>query len=326
MEYTIVLPNVKNFGNRQQLRIYKFAACLYILNAYEPIITVLPDDEILRNRLPAVFPPQGRSRIRSFWVESREAFFMINDSLFLIIDNDDFTGNYEENIKFFDDLGVCGIFCANRRRSTEFIFQKSPFPMFGTTPGIEPYRLPMPEFEHFGHSNYMNMKKDISIFFSGRCNTRISRLAYLHMIKEKFPDALVHNSEHKGSTSPEEYVKKLRRAKIAWCPRSVKSRPDFDCNSSTGREMEALCLEVLVVRPPIGIIEIEPRIDGVHYVEVKNDGSDVIDKMEYYLAHDEERLAIARNGRLWWERNSSAVARAYNIFNNSKIAMEQKSN
>ncbi|MGI9946625.1 glycosyl transferase family 90 [Vibrio hyugaensis] len=42
--------------------------------------------------------------------------------------------------------------------------------------------------------------------------------------------------------------------------------------------------------------------DGVHYVEVKEDYSDLPEKMDYYLAHEQEALAIIKNAHQWVEQ------------------------
>jgi hypothetical protein len=40
---------------------------------------------------------------------------------------------------------------------------------------------------------------------------------------------------------------------------------------------------------------------GKDYVEIKADGSDLIEKVRYYIDHDEEAYTIAKNGRRNWE-------------------------
>ena len=90
----------------------------------------------------------------------------------------------------------------------------------------------------------------------------------------------------------------------------------------TSREIDAMCLEVMIMRPPNGLIETEPRLPGVHFAEVTNDHADLVDKMKYYLDHDEERKKIAYNGRLWYERNATIIARANHIFKCVKSVLE----
>ncbi|AYO15900.1 lipopolysaccharide A protein [Vibrio owensii] len=42
--------------------------------------------------------------------------------------------------------------------------------------------------------------------------------------------------------------------------------------------------------------------DGIHYVEVKDDYSDLPEKMDYYLANEQEALAIIENAHQWVEQ------------------------
>ncbi|PMH45988.1 lipopolysaccharide A protein [Vibrio sp. 10N.286.49.B3] len=51
----------------------------------------------------------------------------------------------------------------------------------------------------------------------------------------------------------------------------------------------------------------EGRLEaGVHYIEVKDDFSDLLEKMDYYLANEEEALAIVRNANQWVEQFKDA--------------------
>ncbi len=114
--------------------------------------------------------------------------------------------------------------------------------------------------------------------------------------------------------SPEEYINIMARAKIIWCPRTVRGTPNHEENSTSSKEYEAMCLGICIVKNPIGVAEVEKRLPGTHYAKIKNNNSDLIDVLNYYLDHDEEREKIAKNGRLWYERNASAQARAHRMF------------
>ena len=47
----------------------------------------------------------------------------------------------------------------------------------------------------------------------------------------------------------------------------------------------------------------EGRLEaGLHYVELKDDYSDLIEKMDYYLAHEEEALQIIKNANQYVEQ------------------------
>lgn len=60
---------------------------------------------------------------------------------------------------------------------------------------------------------------------------------------------------------------------------------------------------VIMSKPKYETWFMEGRLEaGKHYVEVKDDYSDLIEKMEYYLAHEEEALEIIKNANLWTEQ------------------------
>ena len=40
-------------------------------------------------------------------------------------------------------------------------------------------------------------------------------------------------------------------------------------------------------------------IPNVHYVHLKDDYSDMLEKMEYYSKHEEQALAILKNAQAW---------------------------
>ncbi len=60
---------------------------------------------------------------------------------------------------------------------------------------------------------------------------------------------------------------------------------------------------VMMSKPKYETWFMEGRLEaGKHYVEVKDDYSDLIEKMEYYLAHEEEALQIINNAHQWVEQ------------------------
>ncbi|MDD9156003.1 glycosyl transferase family 90 [Aliivibrio sp. S4TY2] len=60
---------------------------------------------------------------------------------------------------------------------------------------------------------------------------------------------------------------------------------------------------VIMSKPKYETWFMEGRLEAdKHYVEVKDDYSDLIEKMEYYLAHEKEALEIIKNANLWTEQ------------------------
>ena len=75
-------------------------------------------------------------------------------------------------------------------------------------------------------------------------------------------------------------------------------------------------MEIAVMMPEQDIIEPEPPKPGIHYIPIKKDHSDAEAQVGYYLAKENNMKLkkIAREGRLWYERNASDSARAHYIF------------
>ncbi|EIV1854940.1 glycosyl transferase family 90 [Vibrio vulnificus] len=60
---------------------------------------------------------------------------------------------------------------------------------------------------------------------------------------------------------------------------------------------------VIMSKPKYETWFMEGRLQaGVHYVEVKEDYSDLIEKMDYYLEHEQEALGIIANAHQWVEQ------------------------
>ena len=239
------------------------------------------------------------------------SYFLVNDSLFMLNMSDRPIVNWEEWVPRESKYSKA-FFISALRYSTDFIFDECPIPVFPlparTGNHVDKY------YVEYCHS--LNREKDIRVFFSGRKTVREARKNASKMILKNFPDSGINVLEYtKKALGSREYADLMSRSKIAWCPRSVWSPPERECNLPTGKEFEAMCLEIMVIKHSIGTIEPEKRIPGIHFVEMKNNSSDLIEKIKYYLEHDDERKEIAHNGRLWWERNCSTIARANFMLN-----------
>jgi len=205
------------------------------------------------------------------------------------------------------------------RSSTQFIFDDCPIPVY-PLPGRPDTTISLCDLEAVGRSG---MTKDIPLFFHGRTWVRLARLGISHVIEEKIPGCHIGFTDRGDFVTSSEYINLLSRAKIAWCPRSCWSYPDKECNGSTGREVEAMCVESMVLKHSIGTTEVEKREPGVHFVQIGNQNEDIIEKIQYYLEHDDERKEIAHNGKLYFERNLSMAARMRYILNKCLESMKE---
>lgn len=324
MKHKIILPellDIRERANFSPRMISLHANCLLALPAYDENISVVCSNELLTPYVAEMLKsaPDMANKNGQF-----SGMFVVNDKVFMSINTDAPVTNHEQWVPYFSKY-ISGFFVACRRTSTEYIFAKCETPVFSMTfsPAV---LMPTHYLEHTAHSKSMTCKKDIPVFFRGRYRTRKPRKFVASIIQENFPDSYIQDIYLNGSISGYEYIDLMSRSKIVWCPRSVWSPPEHDCNAVTGKETEAMCLEVMVIKHPIGIIEVEKRISGVHFVEMRNDSSDIIEKLHYYLEHDDERKEIAHNGRLWYERNCSILGRAKQIFQDCLTALGNKEN
>lgn len=96
-----------------------------------------------------------------------------------------------------------------------------------------------------------------------------------------------------GFVSQNRYYKELTEAKIVFS--------SFGWGEVCFRDFEAITAGALLLKPDMSHLRTWPDvyIPGETYVPVNWDGSNLIEKAEYYLNNHEERMRIARNG---WEQ------------------------
>ncbi len=320
MKHIIVLPNphaahfIHPSVQTRDWRTYQYSNVLNTLQDHRDIdVEVITDnDNKLSQRVPM------RKKFGSD-IGRYANFFTLDNELFMIHVGDLIQEFTSDLLIHYASKGVRAIFILQRRTCFEYIFDNSPIPIFsmGSSSDSLAYNL---RREQIMHSKSMNSVKKTSVFFSGSARFRRHLSSRIRSsISDTVITPLEKPSEYgrifdKSPTaflSPDEYFEKMCQSKIVWCPHTAPRGSD-DCHLVTSREFEAMCLEILVVKPKPGIIEPEPRIAGVHYVEVED--HNLVDKIQYYLDHDDERKEIAHNGRLWFERNSSVHARAKHLF------------
>lgn len=323
LTYKIILPDLsKDLSQRlcgSLVSMWSYSHCLMSIPVLYPNVSVVCNNDALLEKVSHILVDAPCMSNKG---NELAGLFAVNDHIFLMRISDTPNKNAHKWVPYYSKY-VSGFFLLCHRRSTAYIFDNCDIPVFPLT--IKPdVNLPLAELELDAHSKSVTIKKDISVFFRGRYNTRLPRKILAAEIQNRISKTHISDSRNFKKMPGTEYIDLMCRSKIAWCPRSVKCLPDTDCNAACPRESEAMCLECLVVRPNIGIIEAEERISGVHFVEIKNDSSDLIEKLQYYLEHENKRKEIAHNGRLWWERNSSHTARARQIFSDCVKAIESK--
>jgi spore maturation protein CgeB len=92
-----------------------------------------------------------------------------------------------------------------------------------------------------------------------------------------------------GKVAQKQYNHEVRNSRIVLSP--------FGWGELCFRDYEAVQSGALLVKPDMSHLETWPDIfkAGETYVPVAWDGSDVVEKCEYYLAHDNERTRIVEN-------------------------------
>lgn len=135
------------------------------------------------------------------------------------------------------------------------------------------------------------MKKDIDVSFLGQISSyRDYRKEYIDFLKIKKVKGLFATSERSEQKTHADYAKIMGRSKIG-----INFSYSTDMHQLKGRVFEtllsgALLLEMANEQTAMLFNE------GVEYVEFVNK-NDLLDKINYYLKNEEQRLEIAKNGR-----------------------------
>jgi len=134
-----------------------------------------------------------------------------------------------------------------------------------------------------------NKERDIGISFYGRVGGyRSSRIPYLQYLEKS--DVSLH-SFYAQETQPthDEYVDALKRSKIV-----LNFSDSVDRHQLKGRVFEAIQCGALLLESENEQIQ-RFFISGEEYVSFCSE-ADLVSKAKYYLAHEEERAAIAARG------------------------------
>jgi hypothetical protein len=161
--------------------------------------------------------------------------------------------------------------------------------------------------------------RDIGAVFLGSVMRYPERKLAVYALAQSGLPFLHRGGQSEDPLSMESYGDLLRRSKISL----NFSRPVFDeqGHQCKGRVIETtLCGALLLEqRNPETPIWLTP---GRHYVEF-TDQRDLVDKVRYYLAHEDERAAIAAAGAAKAQSCYSAVAYWQRVFNALAPAVRQ---
>lgn len=131
--------------------------------------------------------------------------------------------------------------------------------------------------------------QDIQCSFIGSVNTQ-ERQEYLSYALSKGAPIMVRGGQRNEKLSPEQYANLMRRSKI--CLNFPASAGSF--HQAKGRVYEALASGCLILERKNDFTSrvIKP---GIEYAEYDSP-QDLVDKIKYYLEHEDERLKIANAG------------------------------
>ena len=153
--------------------------------------------------------------------------------------------------------------------------------------------------------NNPNKQRDIDVAFIGSVNkNRPERVSAIKHLKDNKINVL--SSENGEHLTIQEYVDRYQRAKMALC---FANAVDYhhkgeSVNLVTGRSFETkLCGTLSLEQESVELRKL--YTPGVDYVEWTTE-VDLLEKIRYYLAHEEERSLIALNGQRKTEQLYSA--------------------
>jgi hypothetical protein len=229
-------------------------------------------------------------------------FFMMNGFLFMI-DHGEYTGNRAQWIigKYVNPDELAGIFIEQMDKGLDL--DKSKIPIVPLTYGTKypDLWINQGKYHHWG----LTTPKKYSVYFLGNFSTNKHKRKKHTTIIQSIKNSKIEHASIQRRLSFDSYMHEMSSSHIIWCPPGGRPK--------THREIEAMCCEVAVMMPKQNIVEPEELRPDIDYICIKDDHSDAPEKANYYIKHEDELSKIARNGRLWYERNASDYARAQYI-------------
>lgn len=298
--FEIILPKPKYLRSAAHRRMASHARCLWSLNSRKDV--TVSDGNVLcppRLRHKGIYDGNGKYG----------NFFSVNGNLFMLLDTDKPHVHVKHWLNYYKSSVKAFFLCCYFKDLKEHFDNSNVkvFPCFGAANINAPF---LDIDEKTKQLPDRSILKDIPIFFRGKFRNNIQRFTVSKMVKKHFPGSHIENClKPNNFISEETYLNLLQRSKIVWAPPSAGSINPSDYAFYL-REREAMCTESLFVRQPIDVFTPAELVIGEHFVEIKRDNSNLIEILEKYLSNEEERLRIAKNGRLFFEQHCTELARA----------------
>jgi hypothetical protein len=226
-------------------------------------------------------------------------FFMVNGHLFMIDHGEKIGDRAPWGLgKLVERDKLCGIFL--EQTDEDLDTSKSKVPVIPLSYGAKQPSLWLNQAEY--HQLGVQKDKKYSVHFIGNFTTNKSDRNRQAELIASIPNSKIEHRKNSKRLDFHDYMKDLASSYMVWCPPGGRPK--------THREIEAMCCEVAVVMPRQRIMEQEDLIPDFHYIQIQDDYKNAVEKINYFLQNKEALAEIAKNGRLWFERNCSESARA----------------
>lgn len=148
---------------------------------------------------------------------------------------------------------------------------------------------------------YPTSHKDIKASFMGSIDKYRDRIEGLQTLHAQVPDCWIGGGQRRGMLTPSQYAEVIRRSKIG-INFSLSQTGVF--HQAKGRIFEYTACGGLLLDNPNPCTQQFYKA-GEEYVEYTS-GADLVEKIKYYLANDNERERIATNGKKRFYNNWTA--------------------
>jgi len=161
----------------------------------------------------------------------------------------------------------------------------------------------------------LSSKQEIDISFVGSITSK-NRIETVRLVKEKFKEKFVGGFSKDSRAGPTAYDERgfdiinedvsgletprvQRDVYFEWIANSKINLSPAGWGASSHRWVDILCAGGFCLSCDLSHLDHGPLApqEGIHYISYKNDMSDLIEKIEYYLEHPDETKQIRKNAR-----------------------------